>query len=103
MKISKSIDFSKALSPEQLAMLQSIEASPAVPDNDCPEFSEAELLQFKRIANERKVNRRKPTVTIRLSPQAFQKAKSLGKGYTSVLSRILEDALDNPDTIKRNL
>ena len=45
----------------------------------------------------------KQTVTLRLSPQALKKAKSLGKGYTSILSRILENALDNPDIIQHNL
>lgn len=32
-----------------------------------------------------------------------KKAKSLGKGYTSVLSRILEEALDDNDLIHRCL
>ncbi|MEI3175137.1 MAG: BrnA antitoxin family protein [Lachnospiraceae bacterium] len=45
----------------------------------------------------------KQTVTIRLSPQALKKARSLGKGYTSVLSRILENALNDPNTIKHYL
>jgi hypothetical protein len=39
----------------------------------------------------------------RLSPEALKKAKMLGKGYTSVLSRILEEALDSPETIRHNL
>ncbi|MEG0179565.1 MAG: BrnA antitoxin family protein [Oscillospiraceae bacterium] len=103
MKISKSIDFSKKLSPKQLEMLQIMDASPVVPDEDCPEFSEAELMQFKRISSDRQSARNKQTVTLRLSPQALQKAKSLGKGYTSVLSRILESALENPEIVKHNL
>ncbi|MEG0771518.1 MAG: BrnA antitoxin family protein [Clostridia bacterium] len=103
MKISKNIDFDKKLSPKQLETLQKMDTSPVVPDEDCPEFSEAELLQFKRISTDRQSDRNKQTVTLRLSPQALQKAKSLGKGYTSVLSRILETALASPETIKRNL
>jgi hypothetical protein len=39
----------------------------------------------------------------RLSPEALKKAKMLGKGYTSVLSRILEEALDSPEKIRHNL
>ncbi|MEG1942855.1 MAG: BrnA antitoxin family protein [Angelakisella sp.] len=103
MEISKSIDFNKGLSPKQLAMLQEVDASPVAPDEDCPEFSEAELMQFKRISNDRQADRNKQTVTLRLSPQALQRAKSLGKGYTSVLSRILESALENPENVKHHL
>ena len=40
---------------------------------------------------------------MRLSSKALRKAKALGKGYTAVLSRILERALNDDDLIKRNL
>ena len=33
-------------------------------------------------------------MSLRLSAKSLRKAKSLGKGYTAVLSRILEDALN---------
>lgn len=46
-----------------------------------------------RVSENNRAERRKQTVTLRLSPQALRTAKSLGKGYTSVLSRILENAL----------
>lgn len=45
----------------------------------------------------------KQTVAIRMSPQALEKARSLGKGYTSVLSRILEAALADNETLKHYL
>ena len=51
----------------------------------------------------RNEERRKKTVSIRLSSQALKKARSLGKGYTSILSRILEDALNDNETIKKYL
>ena len=72
-------------------------------DSEYPEFSEIELQQFKRLSSERRADRQKQTVTLRLSPQALNKARSIGKGYTSVLSRILEKALADPDIIKHNL
>lgn len=99
----KNIDVTKNPTPEQVAMLTKAADLPVLDDDEYPEFSEAELLQFKRISNEKKADRKKQTVTLRLSPQALKKAKSLGKGYTSVLSRILENALENPDIIKRYL
>lgn len=99
----KNIDVTKSPSPEQVAMLEKAAKLTLAANDEYPEFSEADLLQFKRISTERRADRQKQTVTLRLSPQALQKAKSLGKGYTAVLSRILESALDNPDMIKRNL
>lgn len=99
----KNIDVTQSPTPEQMEMLANAASSPVSEDDEYPEFSEEELRQFKRIASERKVNRQKQTITLRLSPQALKKAKSLGKGYTSVLSRILEKALENPDIIKHYL
>lgn len=101
--VRKEIDVNKPLTDAQKAMLQALESIPDEPDDDCPELTEAQLSQFKRIAELKREERRKQTVTLRLSPQALKKAKSLGKGYTSVLSRILESALDNPEIIRHNL
>ena len=101
--MQKNIDVTMKPTKEQIQMLEKA-ATMAIPaDSEYPEFTEEELMQFKRISDQRRTNRQKQPLTLRLSPQAITKAKSLGKGYTSVLSRILEDALGNPDIIKRYL
>lgn len=99
----KEIDITKKATPEQLKMLADAAGLPFPKDAEYPEFSEEDLKQFKKISEVRRTERQKQTVTLRLSPQALKKARSLGKGYTSILSRILESALDNPDTIRRYL
>ena len=99
----KEIDISKKATPEQLKMLEDAARLPFPKDAEYPEFSEEDLKQFKKISKIRRIERQKQTITIRLSPQALKKARSLGKGYTSILSRFLESALDNPDTIRRYL
>ena len=99
----KEIDISKKATPEQLKMLKDAARLPFPKDAEYPEFSKEDLKQFKKISEVRRTERQKQTVTLRLSPQALKKARSLGKGYTSILSRILESALDNPDTIRRYL
>ena len=99
----KEIDISKKATPEQLKMLADAAKLPFPKDAEYPEFSEEDLKQIKKISEVRRTERQKQTVTLRLSPQALKKARSLGKGYTSILSRILENALDNPDTIRRYL
>lgn len=99
----KEIDVNKSPSPEQIEMMKTAASLPVGKDDEYPEFSEDELKQFKKISESRKESRQKQTVTLRLSQRTLKKAKSLGKGYTSVLSRILESALDDPDIVKRHL
>lgn len=101
--VRKEINVNQPLTEEQKAMLLAIESFPDEPDEDCPELTQEQLMQFQRVAEQNREERRKKTVTLRLSPQALDKAKSLGKGYTSVLSRILESALENPEIIRQNL
>lgn len=101
--IEKKIDVSKELSEKQIESLKKIAERPIPADDEYPEFSQEELSQFKRISDERKAERQKQTVAIRLSQRSLSKAKSIGKGYTTVLGRILEDALNDPETIKRYL
>ena len=103
MIVRKTIDTSEGLSMEQIKMLTKMENSPIEFDEDCPELTDEELKQFRRVSAENRVDRNKQTVTLRLSPQALKKARSLGKGYTSVLSRILENALNDNETIRKNL
>lgn len=90
--VRKNIDIYAPLTEEQKAMLDRAESMPIVFDEDCPELTEEELQEFRRVSDVRRESRKKQTVTIRLSPAALTKAKSLGKGYTSVLSRMLENA-----------
>ena len=103
MLIRKDIDFNKPLTEDQKSMLEAMDKKAIVLDEDSPELSSEVLAQFQRIAEQRRDERRKQIVSIRLSPQALAKAKSLGKGYTSVLSRILEYALNDKDLIQKCL
>lgn len=103
MNVYKEIDLNKPLTTEQQLMLEELKTRPVQPDEDCPELTEEQLSQLVQISEMRRDERRKQTVTLRLSPQALKTAKSLGKGYTSVLSRILESALTDTETIKHYL
>ncbi len=103
MIIKKEIDITKKPTKKQIKMLEKLETTPVSYDDDCPELTEEELLQFRRISDIRNDDRKKQTVSLRLSPQALKKARSLGKGYTSVLSRMLESILSNNELIKKYL
>ena len=103
MIVRKEIDVTRPLAPSQAELLRNLASRPVSPDEDCPELTMDQLAQFRRISAANREERCKQTVTLRLSPQALRRAKALGKGYTSVLSRILENALENPDIIRRHL
>ncbi|MBP3760666.1 MAG: BrnA antitoxin family protein [Ruminococcus sp.] len=103
MIIRKEIDFKQPLTEEQKQMLENLKTRPVEPDEDFPELTEEQLAKMKKISEIRREERKKQTVTLRLSPQALKTAKSLGKGYTSVLSRILESALTDEELIKQYL
>lgn len=103
MIVRKEIDPTQSLTPSQVEMLHNLESRPISPDEDCPELTMEQLTKFRRISAANREERCKQTVTLRLSPQALRRAKALGKGYTSVLSRILESALENPDIIRHHL
>ena len=96
-------DLNEELNEEQRAELRAAAKMPMTFDEDSPELTEEELLKFRRISDIRKEERRKQSVTLRLSPKTLRKAKALGKGYTSVLSRILESALEDSELVKKNL
>lgn len=103
MLIKKEVKGVPSLTPQQLEMLQNAKKMPITFDEDSPELTEEDLKGFRRVSEENRLKRNKQTVTIRLSPQALKKAQSIGKGYTSVLSRILESALSDNETIKHFL
>ena len=94
---------SKPLTEEQLKMLEALKDIEPEPDDECPEITEEQFAEFKRISSDRRAERVKQSITLRLSPQTIEKAKSLGKGYTSILSRIVENALNDPEMIRKAL
>lgn len=55
-------------------MLEALKDRPIEFDEDCTKLTEEQLLQFKRISEERQEERRKQFVTLRLSSQAVRTA-----------------------------
>lgn len=103
MIVRKRINIYRDPTPEEIAELDRAAQMPIPEDSDIPPLTKEQLAQFHRVSDEHNYARRKGTVTLRLSPAAIKRAKSLGKGYTSVLSRILEAALADPETIEKYL
>lgn len=59
--------------------------------------------ELAKLAEQKREERRKQVLTLRVSAETMNKARALGKGYTGILSRLLEAALDDPDMIEKCL
>ncbi len=85
---------------KEVEALKNIEPNP---DEENPELSYEDMERFRLAAIERRKERQKQVLTLRVSAETMRKAKSLGKGYTGILSRLLEMALNDPDMIEKCL
>jgi len=65
---------------------------------DAPRLTSKELAEFKQINAEK---RKKVPCTLRLSKKSLEWWKSLGDGYTAAMARMLEDAENYPDILRK--
>jgi uncharacterized protein (DUF4415 family) len=70
--------------------------SPPVYDPDCPPSSPEALKEFAHLAAERNRRKKKKSITIRVSPDVLESYKTMGSGYTGVMSDVLSYAVNNP-------
>lgn len=86
---------------EQLKELEMLEGRPVVPDEDCPVLTTSQLDKIAMMARKRSKEHDTDVLSIRLSHEAHEKAKALGDGYLSIISRLVENALNNPAVMKQ--
>ena len=91
-------ELSQDLTDEELRELEAAEKADPVFDEDSPAMMREQLMQFKRINHE---NRTKPTISLRISPATLKKAKEYGKGYTGLLSRLLDAAINDEELVRK--
>ena len=72
---------------------------PPVYDPDCPPSSPEALKEFAFLAAERNRRKKKQSITIRVSPDVLQSYKIMGRGYTAIMSDVLQYAAKNPAVI----
>ena len=66
--------------------------------DDAPKLTIKELAEFKKVNAE---NRKKTPCTLRISKKSLDWWKSLGDGYTAAMARMLEEAENHPELIKK--
>jgi uncharacterized protein (DUF4415 family) len=86
-------------------------ASKLPPSDDYPKLTAEQLAEFKPVGMtweernnliaERKAKRNLQTVSVRLAPVYIDLYKSLGKGYTSIMSDVLKYAATHRDILRK--
>lgn len=105
MIVYKDIDLDEdvLLTDEQKQMLENLANVEPEPTEDCPELTEEQYNQLMHISKMYRNIYKRQGILLPLSPKTMQKAKSLGKEYVSILSKILENVLNDSELIKAYL
>ena len=67
--IRKMIYESAPLTPEQIKQIEEADKKPIVFDDDCPELTEAQLMEIAAMADKQRADRCKPLLTVRVAPE----------------------------------
>lgn len=87
----------------QIREIELAASRPVLPDDDAPELTLEQYAEMAAIARSNRSRRVKPVVALRLSPETLEKAKATGKGYTGFLSRLLDNAINDPQLVAKSL
>ena len=88
---------------EQIREIEAASALPVIPDEDTPELTMEQYAEMAAIARNRRNQQVKPVVALRISVDTLNKAKATGKGYTGFLSRLLDNAINDPQLVAKSL
>ncbi len=91
------------LTDEQIEEIERAAAMPITFDEDCPELTDEQLEELAQAARARKSKQKKQVIALRISPQTLARARAFGKGYTGFLSRLLDNAIKDPELVKKSL
>ena len=87
----------------QVEEIERASSMPVVPDEDAPELTLEQYAEMAAIAKKRRSQKVKPVIALRISPETLEKAKATGKGYTGFLSRLLDNAINDPGMVEKSL
>ena len=88
---------------EMIAEVEAAALRAPVSDEDAPVLTTEQYAEMAEIARKRRAKNVKPVIAIRISPDTLEKAKATGKGYTGFLSRLLDNAINDPQMVAKSL
>jgi uncharacterized protein (DUF4415 family) len=87
----------------QIREMEAAASKPIVFDDEAPELTLEQYAEMAEIARKRRSQNVKPVIALRISPDTLDKAKATGKGYTGFLSRLLDNAINDPAMVAKSL
>ena len=84
---------------EVIKRLKKIAKQPINYTEDAPKSTPEVLKEFAELAAERNRRKKKLSITIRVSPDVLESYKTMGSGYTAIMSDVLQYAVRNPSVI----
>ena len=87
----------------QIKEIKQAAKKPIVYDEDCPKLTDEQLAEFARIAKIQRDERKKKVIALRVKNSTLEKAKKLGKGYTTILSRMIDLCIDDKELLEKCL
>jgi uncharacterized protein (DUF4415 family) len=97
MGITKSMVWVGQKPPKEvIKRIKKIAKKPIHYTEDCPKSTPEALKEFAHLAAERNRRKKKKTITIRITPDVLESYKTMGSGYTGIMSDVLQYAVNNP-------
>ena len=93
-------DVAPGLTDEEILELQAAEELDPIYDEDSPEMTSEMLLQFRRTVSP---DDDKQIISLPLSRDTLRTARAVSSGYTSFLSRLLDEAIKDDQLVRRCL
>lgn len=100
--VRKTIKSGQQPTEAQINEVEKASAMPIVFD-DAPELTLEQYAEMAAKAKKQRSQTVKPVVALRISPDTLNKAKATGKGYTGFLSRLLDNAINDPVMVAKSL
>ena len=88
---------------EVLMEIEAASKRPIVYDADCPPSSEQALQEFAAQAREKRKQRQKSVVTLRMNKDTLAVYKELGRGFTGIMAELLDYTAKNPELLQQML
>ena len=88
---------------EQIKEIEAAASKPVIPDENAPELTLEQYAEMAAIARKRRSGQVKPVIALRISQSTLDKAKATGKGYTGFLSRLLDNAINDPQIVAKSM
>lgn len=101
--VQKTIRLGQQPTEAQIREIEAASERPITPDDDAPVLTEEQYAAMAAIARERRAKMVKPVVSLRVNPATLEKAKATGKGYTGFMSRLLDNAINDPEMVQKSL